>query len=81
MAIVHQHTNYGVVHNQKGTIIPISYNDVVNVGSDEKPLYFTEKQVEEAAIFVVLYYNDKGELLRTAVYDQEEYDKLHCHSN
>ena len=81
LAIIHQHTNYGVIHNKKGTIIPISYSDVVNVGSDEKPLYFTEKQVEEAAIFVVLYYNDQGELLRTAVYDQEDYDKLYCHSN
>ena len=81
LAIIHQNTNYGVIHNQKGTVIPISYNDVVNVGSEEKPLYFTEKQVEEAAIFVVIYYNDKGELLRTAVYDQEDYDKLYCHSN
>ena len=81
LAIIHQHTNYGVIHNKKGTIIPISYSDVVNVGSDEKPLYFTEKKVEEAAIFVVLYYNDQGELLRTAVYDQEDYDKLYCHSN
>ena len=81
LAIIHQHANYGVIHNKKGTIIPISYSDVVNVGSDEKPLYFTEKQVEEASIFVVLYYNDEGELLRTAVYDQEDYDKLYCHSN
>src|SRR5688572_4619095 len=81
LAIIHQHTNYGVIHNRNGTIIPISYNDVVNVGSDEQPLYFTEKQVEEAAIFVVIYYNYKGELLRTAVYDQEDYDKLYCHSN
>ena len=81
LAIIHQNTNYGVIHNQKGTIIPISYSDVVNVGSEEKPLYFTEKQVEEAAIFVVIYYNDKGELLRTAVYDQDDYDKLYCHGN
>jgi hypothetical protein len=81
LAIIHQHANYGVIHNKKGTIIPITYSDVVNVGSEEKPLYFTEKQVEEASIFVVLYYNDEGELLRTAVYDQEDYDKLYCHSN
>jgi hypothetical protein len=80
LAIVHQQASYGVVHNQNGTIIPISYNDIVNVGSDELPLYFTEKQVEEANIFVVLYYNSKGELLRTAVYDQDDYDKVYCNN-
>ena len=78
LAIVHQLTNYGVIHNTKGTIIPLSYNDVVNLGSAEKPLYFTEKQVEEAAIFVVIYYDDKGQLLRTEVYNQEDYDKIYC---
>ena len=78
LAIVHQQTNYGVIHNSKGIIIPLSYSDVVNVGSDEKPLYFTEKKVEEASIFVVIYYSDEGKLLRTEVYDEDDYDKIYC---
>jgi acyl carrier protein len=78
LAIVYQGSNHGVLHNQKGTIIPISYTDVINVGSAEKPLYFTEKNVEEAAIVVVMYYNDQGTMVRKEVYDHEDYGKIYC---
>jgi outer membrane protein assembly factor BamD (BamD/ComL family) len=79
LAIIYQGTNHGVIHSQEGTIIPVSFTDIVNVGSDEKPMYFTEKHVQEAAIFVVIYYNHFGHMLRKEVYDQEDYDKIFCH--
>ncbi len=81
LAVIHQDENYGALHNQKGTIIPVSFSDVINVGSVEEPMYFTEKHIVEASVFVVIYYNSKGEMLRKEVYDQEDYDKIYCHSN
>jgi hypothetical protein len=81
LAIIYQGANHGVIHNQKGTIIPISYTDVINVGSPEKPLYFTEKFVKEASIFVVIHYNDQGKMVRKEIYDQEDYDKIYCVQN
>jgi hypothetical protein len=80
LAIVYQDANHGVVHNQKGVIIPISYSDVVNVGSPRDPLYFTEKHVEEASLFVVIYYDADGQFLRKEIYDPEEYDNIYCPS-
>jgi hypothetical protein len=51
------------------------------VGSDEKPLYFTEKRVEEADIYVVIYYDQAGKFLRKQVYESEEYDRIVCEDN
>jgi hypothetical protein len=80
LAIVHQGVNYGVMHNQRGIILPFSFTDVVNVGSADTPLFFTEKKVEEAPVFIVIYYNDQGKVLRTEVYDPDDYDKIYCHN-
>jgi hypothetical protein len=78
VAIVYRGIDHGVIHNKNGTILPISFSYIINVGSPEKPLYFTEKHITEADIFIVIYYNDQGKLLRKEVYDQEDYEKIYC---
>jgi len=81
LAIVQQERKFGVLHNRKGTIIPINFSDILNVGSRDVPLYFTEKHVEEASIFVVIYYDSKGNMLRKEVYEQDDYEKIYCSHN
>jgi len=76
--IVQQENRYGVIHNKKGIVIPITFSDIVNVGPAEDPLYFTEKHVEEASIFVVIYYNSQGKMLRKEVYEQDDYERIYC---
>ena len=78
LAIVQQDNAYGVIHSKKGMIIPLNFSDIVNVGSAEKPLYFTEKHVEEASVFVVIYYNHEGKFLRKEIYEQDDYEKIYC---
>ncbi len=78
LAIIYQDFNHGVIHNRRGTIIPTTFSYIVNVGSSDKPLYFTEKHVTEASVFVVIYYNGQGKMLRKEIYDQEDYDKIYC---
>lgn len=68
----------GVYSNRHGAVIPLTFSDVVNVGSAEKPLYFTEKHVREASLFVVIYYDHTGALIRREVYEQDEYDRIYC---
>jgi hypothetical protein len=78
LAIIQQGNSYGVLHSLMGTVLPISFTDLKNVGSSNEPLYFTEKHVTEAGIFVVIYYDDEGKMLRKEVYDHEEYEKIYC---
>ena len=75
---IQQDNYFGVVSNKRGIIIPPTFTDVINIGSVEKPLYFTEKRVEEAGIYVVIYYNSQGKLVRKQVYEEEEYERIYC---
>jgi hypothetical protein len=76
--IVNQNGESGVLSNRDGIIIPLKFSDIVNVGSQDNPVYFTEKHVPEASLFVVIYYNAQGQFLRKDVYEQDEYDRIYC---
>lgn len=76
--IFHRENAYGVVSTERGVIIPATFSDIINLGSEDEPLYFTEKNVEEAGIFVVIYYDQSGKLIRRQVFEKEEYEKIYC---
>ena len=76
--IVQQENSVGVISSKKGVIIPTTFTDIVNVGSEAVPFYFTEKHVEEASIYVVIYYDKTGKQLRRQVYEADDYEKLYC---
>ena len=76
--IAHQGTAYGVISNRRGIVVPCTFSDIINLGSNEDPLYFTEKNVEEAEIYVVIYYNKLGDLLRRQVFEKDEYEEIYC---
>lgn len=78
LAIVKQDNLFGVVSSAHGIIIPPSFTFLINLGSEEEPLYFTSKDVEEAGIVVVIYYDKTGKLLRKQVYEDEEYARIVC---
>ncbi|MFZ6011168.1 MAG: WG repeat-containing protein [Bacteroidota bacterium] len=78
LAIIQQDNAFGVWSNRRDIVIPVTFSDIKNLGSPEEPLYFTEKHVEEASIFVVIYYDKDGKMLRREVYEEEDYDKIYC---
>jgi len=78
IAIVQQENYFGILSNTRGMIIPASFSSITNLGSEDDPLYFTAKEVEEAEIVVVIYYNKEGKLLRKQVYEDEEYAHIIC---
>lgn len=80
--IVNQNNLFGVMSSVRGRIIPFSFSDLVNVGSADEPLYFTEKHVSEASVFVVIYYDRNGKMLRREVYEEaDDYDRIYCQQN
>ena len=78
VAIIHRDAYYGIISNKRGEIIPASFSELINVGSEEEPLYFAEKNVEEAEIYVVIYYDKNGKFLAKQVYEEEEYERIYC---
>ncbi|MBX2946142.1 MAG: WG repeat-containing protein [Cyclobacteriaceae bacterium] len=81
LLIIFQENNYGVISNKNGTVLPATYSDIVNLGSVSKPLYFTEKHVEEASIYVVIYYDHTGKLIRRQVFEVDDYERIYCSHN
>jgi hypothetical protein len=75
---VQQDNYFGIVSSKRGVVIPPTFTEILNIGSTEKPFYFTEKRVEEAGIYVVIYYNSQGKMVRKQVYEEEEYEKIYC---
>jgi hypothetical protein len=77
--IIHQDNHYGVISNRSGTVLQATYSDIINLGSTTQPMYFTEKHVEEASIYVVIYYDAAGKLIRRQVFETDDYEKIYCH--
>ncbi len=75
---VRQDNAFGVISNHKGTIIPLQYSDIVNLGNRETPLYFTERHIEEAGISIVVYYDQHGKIVRRQALETEEFEKIYC---
>lgn len=76
--IIQQENKYGVFSSARGMVVSTTFSDIVNVGSATAPLYFTEKHVEEASIFVVIYYDKNGVQLKKYVYEGDDYEKIYC---
>lgn len=81
IAIISQEGHYGVMSNTRGEVIPATLSRIVNVGSADHPMYLTAKHVEEASIYVVIYYDQNGTVLRRQVYEEEDYEKVRCLSS
>ena len=69
---------YGVFSNTRGEVIAPTFNDLINVGPTTDPIYFTEKHVEEAEFYVVIYYNKDGQIIRKQAFDSDEYMLIYC---
>ena len=69
---------YGILSNKYGEIISLSFNDVVQIGPADRPIYFTEKHIEEAEFYVVIYFDGKGEVIRKQAFESEDYDLIYC---
>ncbi|MBS1488546.1 MAG: WG repeat-containing protein [Bacteroidetes bacterium] len=78
LAIV-QHENYfGVVSSKSGVVLTPTFSSIENHNSEDDPVYVATKEIEEADIVVVMYYDHTGKLLRKQVYEGNEFSKLAC---
>jgi hypothetical protein len=76
--VVQQDNVFGVISSRRGVIIPIQYSDIINLGSKEMPMYFTERHIAEAGISVVIYYDYQGKIVRKQAMEAEEFEKVYC---
>lgn len=78
LVMVQQDKVYGVLSSRRGTVVPVQYTEVINLGTSETPLYFTERHIPEAGISVIVYFNQYGKTVRSQALEAEELDKIAC---
>ncbi|MBL3656777.1 WG repeat-containing protein [Fulvivirga sediminis] len=78
VAIFLKESGYGVYSSLVGEVLPPTFNDIINIGTADTPVYFTEKHVVEAELYIAIYYSQKGNMLYKQVYEPEEYAEIYC---
>ena len=69
---------FGVLSNQKGEVMPPTFNDIINVGTAEEPVYLGEINIREAEFLVIVYYDENGKILRKQAMEPDEYMRIYC---
>ncbi|MTI33381.1 WG repeat-containing protein [Xanthovirga aplysinae] len=69
---------FGVLSSLKGEVVPAGYNDVINIGAPENPVFFAEKYIDEADFYIGIYYNEEGKIIRRQSFNEEDYDLIYC---
>lgn len=78
LCIVLGTNGFGLYSNHYGEVLPMEYNDILNVGTDEHPVFFAEQHLKAAAFFVVTYFDIQGNTIRSQAFRPEEYDHIYC---
>jgi len=77
--LITKESKSGILSNMHGVVVGPTFNDIINIGSKEVPVYFCEKFIIEADFYVVIYYDSSGKILRKQIFTEpEEYDKIYC---
>lgn len=68
----------GIIHPEKGIMIPARYNEIINIGSSTKPIFFAEEHLEAADFYVVTYFDSQGSTIKSQAYRPSEYKLIYC---
>ncbi|VXD20774.1 Outer membrane protein assembly factor BamD (BamD/ComL family) [Marinoscillum sp. 108] len=78
LAIVVGEDGHGLMTDTRGILLPMQYNDILNLGTKEAPLFFAEQHLKTAAFFVVTYFDLAGAPIRSQAFRPEEYERIYC---
>ncbi len=76
--IIFREGAFGVMNNKRGEVIPPTLDDIINVGTPDNPLYFTDKFVDEANLHVVVYFDRNGTILRKQAMEEADFVRVYC---
>jgi hypothetical protein len=76
--LIKKESSVGVVSPSKGLVVPPSYNEVINIGSSDYPIFFAEQHLKTADFFVVTYFDPNGKVIKSQAYRAHEYSAVHC---
>ena len=76
--IVLKDSGYGVIDISGKEILSPTYNDIIPLGGTNEQVYFAEKHIAEASLYVVIYFDFAGHVIRKQTFDPDEYSLIYC---
>ncbi|MEH0157862.1 WG repeat-containing protein [Limibacter armeniacum] len=76
--ITYRSTGYGVLSNKRGRIIIEEFSDIINLGTVEEPIYFVERSISQVGLYVILYFDKDGKLLKENILRERAYQNIVC---
>ncbi len=81
MFITYNPTGFGLLSNKKGRLMTDEYSQIINLGTYEEPFYFAERYMSQANLYIILYFDKNGKVVRKQSLTEEEYAKIGCAEN
>lgn len=75
---IFKENGFGILHNKKGVLIPPSFYNIHQVQQQNTTLYIAEKYIEEADFYVVVYYNNDGNIIFKHAMEAKDYRIVNC---
>lgn len=76
--IAQSEDGFGVISDVNGLILPLQYNNILNVGTEDIPVFFVEESFPDAEFYVVMYADQTGRKLWSEAYRNNIYNKIYC---
>ena len=76
--LVENKNGFGILSSHSGSFINISFTDILDIGTENCPVYFAEKYIPEAELYIIIYYSNSGEVIRKQVFTSGEYSNIYC---
>ena len=72
--------SYGVLSSQRGELLPPTYDGISRFGdaTADDYLFFTEKYISEAELYIMIYLDTNGKLVRRLALTPDQYDRMYC---
>lgn len=76
--VAQKYEAWGAWNGKKGMIVPHEFEQITNIGTTERPIFFAEKKAENKKRYQVMYYNREGKEIWSKVLNEENYLRLIC---
>ncbi len=71
-------SGFGVLSSHKGRLIAEEFTGINDIGEPGRPLYLVEKHIPQASIYVLLYYNGSGNIIKRQVINDPIFERYSC---
>ena len=68
----------GLFSTQHGMVLAPTYHAIELFVPGSSPVFRAEKNVEEAGIYIVMYFNERGKLIYRMALEEVDYERLYC---